>query len=240
METCTEKHKQNKRMKKYAFGGIVIAAGLLLLAFNAELLPYSWKHVLFSWQMLLIAIGVVSLFGKENHLPGFILIAVGSFFLIPEIFHDVRTQEYFWPVILIALGILVLSKSFRRHHFGMKEGEMKSEEGYINEENVFAGSKQKLTHQQFRGGKISCVFGGSEVDLTQASLAPGEHVLELNMVFGGVELIVPADWKIILKNSSVLGGFSDKRSIVRDNPDPSKVLIIKANAVFGGGEIKSY
>jgi hypothetical protein len=53
-------------------------------------------------------------------------------------------------------------------------------------------------------------------------------------------VIVPADWKIEMKMSSVLGGFADKRTYVKEITDPSRVLIIKGNSVFGGGELKSY
>ena len=191
--------------------------------------------------MLLITIGVVSLFGKESYIPGVILILVGGIFIIPRFgFFPLQTAHLFWPVILIALGLIVLFKGFGKNTFGHKKGELNLEDGYINEENVFGSSKQRVTHQHFKGGRISCVFGGAEVDLTQATLSPGEHTLEINVVFGGATVIVPTDWKIILKNSAVLGGFEDKRSFIKESPDPSKVLIIKTNAVFGGGEIKSY
>jgi predicted membrane protein len=113
-------------------------------------------------------------------------------------------------------------------------------EGFIHEENVFSGGKQRVMHQEFRGGHINCVFGGSEVDLTQATLAEGISELEVNTIFGGVTLIVPADWKIQLKMTSIMGGFADKRSYVKESPDPSRMLIIKGSTIFGGGEIKSY
>ena len=84
------------------------------------------------------------------------------------------------------------------------------------------------------------MFGGSEIDLTQAKLAEGVYTLEVNAIFGGVTVIVPSDWKIELKMTSILGGFTDKRAYIKENPDPSKVLVIRGSAIFGGGEIKSY
>ena len=97
-----------------------------------------------------------------------------------------------------------------------------------------------MMHQVFRGGHINCIFGGSEVDLTQATLADGVSELEVNTIFGGVTLIVPADWRVQLKMTSIMGGFSDKRSYIKENTDPSRILIIKGSTIFGGGEIKSY
>jgi len=236
----TEKHVNCRRMKKYVFGVIAILAGLVLLGTNTGFIPHDWKSVIFSWQMLLIAIGIISLFGKESYIPGIILILIGGIFIIPKFtMLPFSVHNLFWPAILIALGLIVLFKGFSRHSFRMREQDLKLEDGYIHEEAIFGGTKQRVTHQNFKGGKISCVFGGVEVDLTQAALAPGEHVLEISAIFGGASLIVPPDWKIILKNSSFLGGFEDKRRMVKENPDPSKVLIIKAEAIFGGGEIKS-
>jgi hypothetical protein len=52
--------------------------------------------------------------------------------------------------------------------------------------------------------------------------------------------VVPSDWKVQLKMTSILGGFNDKRTFIKESPDPSRILIIKGTAIFGGGEIKSY
>jgi len=249
MNSFVEKHNENRseiysakrRMKKYALGAVVILAGLILLGLNFNVIPYSWRSIVFSWQMLLIAIGVISLFGKDSYIPGIILILIGGIFIIPRFgVLPFSVHNLFWPALLIAFGIIVLFKGFKPHRFHGNREEFIVEDGYISEEAIFGGSKQKVVHQAFKGGKISCIFGGTEVDLTSCSLAPGEHVLEITAIFGGASVIVPADWKVIVKNSSVLGGFEDKRRIIKENTDPSKVLIIKAEAVFGGGEIKSY
>ncbi|MFH1161405.1 MAG: DUF5668 domain-containing protein [bacterium] len=241
MKSNVENQSNWRRMKKYVFGIIVILIGLALLSVNTGAIPSSWKYIIFSWQMLLITIGVVSLFGKDSYIPGIILILIGGIFIIPKFgVLPFSVHNLFWPAILIAAGLIILFRGFGRHPFRHHREDLRLEDGYINEENVFGGSKQRVTHQQFKGGKISCVFGGAEVDLTQAALAPGEHTLEISVIFGGATVVVPADWKIILKTSSFLGGFEDKRRLIKESPDPSSVLIIKAEAIFGGGEIKSY
>ncbi|TSA26122.1 MAG: hypothetical protein D4R67_08565 [Bacteroidetes bacterium] len=249
MNSPSEKHSwhksewnvKNRRMQKYVFGVIAIGAGLILLGLNAGMLPVTWKPVIFSWQMLLICIGVISLFGRDHYIPGIILILIGGIFIIPKFgMLPFSPHSLFWPAILIAIGLIVLFKGLGRHGFRYHREEMVLEDGYINEETVFGGTKQRVTHKAFKGGRISCIFGGAEVDLTSAELAPGEHTLEVSAIFGGATVIVPADWKIVVKNSSILGGFEDKRRNIKEPADPSRVLIIKAEAIFGGGEIKSY
>jgi predicted membrane protein len=249
METPVEQILRRQRMKKFAFGFVVILAGFLLLAFNFDLLPYGWKHVVFSWQMLLIAIGLVSIFGNGNSLPGVILISIGGFFLIPEIFvMHISFFRLFWPFILIFIGLMILSRKGhysrrwhrRFHHEGYRD-DLSSpilEEGVINETNLFSGSKHRVINQVFKGGKVTNIFGGTEIDLTHATLPDGQTELSVDCIFGGVTLIVPDDWKVILNVSAVMGGFSDKRLRISPPSDNGKILIIRGSAIFGGGEIK--
>jgi len=247
MENTVEKRCKNHPMKKFAFGFVVIVAGALLLAFNFEILPMAWKHILFSWQMLLITLGVVSLIGREGRGPGIILVLIGGFFLMPELYDfHISFIKVFWPVLLIVIGVMILFGHGHRYHrrwhrhWDNTPGSSSLDEGYIRQENIFSGSKQKIIHTEFKGGRISNIFGGAEIDLTQATLAEGRNELIIECVFGGVTLIVPSDWKVVLEMSSILGGFQDKRSVIKEQPDATRILVIKGSAIFGGGEIKSY
>jgi predicted membrane protein len=244
MDPNETKHDNGQQMKKYLLGVIIIVAGFLLLLSNIGILPYELKHIIFSWQMLLIGIGVVSLFSSESRTPGTILILIGGIFILPRIFDfSFNVWHMFWPMILIGVGVMILTKRFPRRGWANPRRFINNpnlEEGYIHEENIFSGGKQRVMHQVFKGGHINCIFGGSEVDLTQATLADGVNELEVNTIFGGVTLIVPSDWRVQLKMTSIMGGFSDKRAYVKENPDTSRILIIKGSTIFGGGEIKSY
>jgi predicted membrane protein len=257
MEPTDEKRNSNPN-KKFAFGFIVIFAGLLLLGLNFNIIPWDLRHIFFSWQMLLIAIGVISISNSESRTPGIILILIGGFFLIPEVFDfHIAFIKLFWPVLLIAIGVMILIKRgihgpghshWHRHHpnwnsqctQNTQNNQSELDEGYIYETNIFSGSKRRVTHQVFKGGKISNIFGGTEIDLSQATLAEGRVELTIECIFGGVTLIVPSDWKVILSVNSIMGGFSDKRNVIREPSDPSRILVIRGSSVFGGGEIKSY
>ena len=224
-------------MKKGAFGVIVILAGLLLLAFNFDILSGDLRHVIFSWQMLLITIGLVSLFTSESRTPGLILVFIGGFFIIPEIFDfHISFIKLFWPLLLIGIGILILfRKGFihdRWHSRRMMSGSVHIDEGYLNETNIFSGSKHKIVHQVFKGGRVSNIFGGTEIDLTQATLGEGRNELVIDCIFGGVTVIVPSDWKVVLNMSSIMGGFSDKRNFIKESLDPSRMLVIRGSAIF--------
>lgn len=249
MEPNTEhKTHPDSYRKKGMLGIIVILAGLALLLLNTGFLPYYLRHILISWPMLLVAIGVISLIGAENRVPGIILIVIGGFFLFPRIFAlDINFISLFWPLILISIGVLILFRKFPhprdwKNRMGSSPANTAaaSDQGMIFEDHIFSGTEKRIVNKEFKGGRVNVIFGGVKLDLTQASLGEGTSELEMNVVFGGATVIVPCEWKIVLKNTSVFGGFSDKRFCIKESPDPSRVLVIKASAVFGGGEIKTY
>jgi predicted membrane protein len=75
--------------------------------------------------------------------------------------------------------------------------------------------------------------------MTNAQLAEGTNILEINTVFGGVTLYIPAHWKVILQQNKIFGQFEDNRPPATFEVDEKCVLLISASSVFGGGEIKS-
>jgi len=252
--------RQNRvKMSSIVFGLLVIAAGVLLFAFNAGILPKVFKSVVFSWQMLLIGLGFAFLFSRGKWVAGVILIFVGSIFILPKLqflgFNNIGYNiGYFvgqniWAIGLVVLGIIVLCKAIFTRSFWYCRSTMKcdshgwkqqkDEGGRIDYNCVFTGGKKKLDTKNFRGGEINNVFGGMELDLTEAQMPEGVHFLEINSVFGGVVIYVPVEWNIEIRQSSqVFGGFVDNRPKPSFEVDEKRTLIIEANAVFGGGEIK--
>jgi hypothetical protein len=116
-----------------------------------------------------------------------------------------------------------------------------SGDDYIDYVNVFSGGERQIVSENFKGGKVTAIFGGSEIDLTKAKLAPGKSELELACIFGGTTIIVPDDWFVTIEVTPVLGGFGDSRKLTPGRTvDSTKQLVIKGAIVFGGGEVKSY
>jgi len=250
----TKHYRRTRIMKKTVLGILAVTAGILLLAFNFDLINQSWRHIIFSWQMLLIAIGLINIFDRDSVLTGIILLIIGSVFLMPELFIvPFKLHQVFWPVILVLAGTGVILKH-RFGFFGKKYGRHfnhrfqydtnsndLSESGYINQTNIFGGSKKMFDNSVFRGGKITNIFGGGELDFRNTQLAEGRNILEITSIFGGMNIIVPHDWIVNIEVDNVLGAFQDKRIIRPDknNLDEGRELVIKGIAVFGGGDLKS-
>jgi predicted membrane protein len=168
--------------------------------------------------------------------------AVGGFFLIPMIFRETfHAYNLFWPSIFIIIGIIfIFSKRRAWNHANLNSKEIIGDD-FIDYVNVFSGGERQIVSENFKGGRVTAVFGGMELDLTKAKLAPGRNDLEVACVFGGATLIVPDDWNITIEVTPILGGFSDSRKLIPGRTiDPTKQLVIRGAVVFGGGEIKSY
>ena len=105
---------------------------------------------------------------------------------------------------------------------------------------ITVGGKRVINDQNFRGAKYDAVFGGFEIDLRRANILEDEAVLDLNAVFGGIEVRVPESWSVVVKGAGVFGAFQDSTH----QPDPRiypapKRLIVRGGAVFGGVELKN-
>lgn len=224
--------------KSIAFGILVVATGLALLLKNTGLISPEIADLIFSWQMLLIALGVINLFGRGKWF-GIILILTGGFYLASKYYNfPVDFQKIFWPSLIILAGVLLVFSAIKG--FWIKKRWFTGTENtdFIEELNVFGGTEKTIVSDNFKGGKIISVFGGSKFNMINSKLAEGTPELEMIIIFGGSLLIVPSDWNIRIETANIFGGFSDKRSTNLLNTQ--KTLIIKGISIFGGGEIKSF
>lgn len=245
-----DRHRESSLLRRVVLGLILIAAGSVLMLEKMNLLSPDVTRWLFTWQMLLVAIGFVNLFSRENYISGLILIMIGTFFLVPKILDlSFNFIGMFWPLLLIGGGVLIILKQGSRHSCrrdwrrdfdSVRYDEAKvSEEGYIDSMNVFSGSKRNVS-SVFRGGRFVNVFGGTEVNFAQAVLDYDPVIIETVCIFGGSTYFVPSDWEVQIEVVSILGGFTDKRAFVSSSTigEPRKRIIIKGVCVFGGGEVK--
>ncbi len=234
-------HKRNN----YFTGLFFVVVGVVLLINKLNIIPDFLSNIIFTWQALLIFIGIISI-AKQNYTFGGMMIVIGGFFLIPEIIPFAFKFTYlFWPVLLIFAGIFIIlkrnnrvhrSQKFRRHFDRINFTETSNDA--IDEEVIFGGLNRKVVTNNFTGGKISTIFGGVELDLTASQLAPGTQVLQIEAIFGGIKLRVPDNWNVVVDVKMVLGGFDDKRMFGNDYTLEGKnTLIIKGEAIFGGGEV---
>lgn len=246
-ESDTSKRWQNHEHNGRLWTGLffIIVGGVALARSFMVPMP-DW---LFTWQTLLITIGLF--IGVRNHFHGatwLILILIGGAFLLNDFYFRGDLRNHIWPVVIIALGAVFILRPRRRRSRQWFEGswqnkniETTNETGdYTDLTIVFGSSKKKIESKTFKGGDITSVFGGAELDLSNADIQ-GEVILDITTVFGGVELIIPSNWTIKSDVVSILGSVKDMRvqsaTLVED---PQKVIVLDGTALMGGIEIRSF
>jgi predicted membrane protein len=247
--------------KRFYFGVLLIALGVILILERLNLIPESMADALISWQMLLVGVGILSLIGG-NRTAGVIMIVIGGTFLIPEFLtvpHEIR--RIYWPLILVLLGILILMKQ-RDHHQWNNLGNNFNLHGNKTPDQpdpldpsaktesfntfddfvIFGGREIFVNAPALAGGKATSIFGGIEFDLRKATLRPGGATIDCVSVFGGCGFKIPMDWNVRNEVTTIFGAFTDKRGETYNDRyyDPSKTLVIKGISLFGGIEVKHF
>jgi hypothetical protein len=203
--------------------------------------------------MILIAVGLYIGFRHSFRGPVWaVLLLVGTVFLAERIEPSLDLDHYVWPIVIIAVGLIIIFRPqkkirgfdeirFDNSSSATSTAEAPSKEDYIDSVTIFGGVKKNVFSKNFRGGEITTIFGGTEIDLTQADV-PHRIELEITQIFGGAKIIVPPHWRIQSEDIvSIFGGIEDKRHIMPNTTyDPNKVLILKGTNIFGGIDIKSY
>ncbi len=84
---------------------LVMVGGLLM----ARQLGAGIPEWIFSWQMLLIALGIISGLAHAFRGPGWlIMILVGSFFLMDQLIPGLDIHRFIWPAAIILVGLVML------------------------------------------------------------------------------------------------------------------------------------
>jgi predicted membrane protein len=242
-------HNSNGR---YWFGLILVIIGGLWIMENFGF-PWfygiNFSHLIFSWHTIFMIIGTVLIVNHKDNFLGYIFLGIGAFGLLKHFpFFSEFDFGDLWPILLLTAGLwLVFRKNGQTQNInsGFTEGHIHTEArasyqqiDYLDEASIFNSVNKIIRSENFRGGKITTIFGGTKLDLTQSKLAPGENNLELTTIFGGAELHIPPNWKVLLNVTSIFGGFEDKRYRQYNNDEPSEgILIIKGVTLFGGGEL---
>ncbi|MBI5037293.1 MAG: hypothetical protein HZC01_01095 [Candidatus Kerfeldbacteria bacterium] len=209
------------------FGLIVILLGIgfLLEAMDiagAENIIATW------WPLLIIGIGVMSWYSNRRIWFGpMIIILVGLAMLLDTLdYFDASAWNYFWPIVLIAIGIrLVMGKQWGK--------DTAETTGDANAFVGFSGLEKKVSGT-FTKGEVSAWFGGAKIDLRNADIQD-QSTLDVFAGFGGIDILVPKNVRVVTKVMPLFGGAEDKTQ----PENPTITLNVSGTAMFGGIGIKN-
>ena len=211
---------------------IILGIGFLLNRFDIIDFPFS---IFEWWPTILIIMGLLKISkNKESMTTGFVLIGLGVIFQAIEL--DIlpgNFWDYFWPLLLIIIGLSLIRGRRKKKHGAFEDKEK------LNEFVVFGGSDLRVNSTDFKGGNLGAVFGGLTIDLRDAEIGMGQAELDIFTAFGSTELFVPENWKIVTSGMPILGAMENKtRPYFGDKNDIRPVLNIKYTVLFGSIEIK--
>ena len=96
-------------------------------------------------------------------------------------------------------------------NFKEEQQQCESVDGFLHSENVWGAARHVVLDELFKGAIVRTSFGGTVIDLRHTHIALGETYIDLDCSWGGVEIYVPSDWKVVFKCNTFFGGCDDKR-----------------------------
>lgn len=242
--------ERGKSRGKLVAGVLIILFGLLYLFRELGLQIPRW---LISWEVIMIGAGIVVLIRhKFQKLIGYVFVAIGVIFKLYEFYPELINPRIVWPVLIIFFGASMIYKAkfgdrrkdkwkklaAKSDLFGLGETDV-SPDDFIDGVSIFGSIKKQVVTKNFKGADLFTLFGGTEINLSQADFNK-RATIDLTTIFGGAEIIVPSDWTVKSEMVSIFGGMDDTRFQRNIEEMSDKVLVLKGTCVFGGVEIKSY
>jgi hypothetical protein len=217
----------------FFFGAVVIAIGVLLLLDNLGIFRIHdiWQY----WPVLLVAFGVSRVLDSRTPsgwIWGGMIALIGAFLLLDTLDIIYFSFHIFWPVILIAFGLSVLAGALERG--GYRPGVPYSGSPVVSSTAIFSDNKSGSDARDFTGGQATAVFGAARFDLRNASMTVDEAHIDVNVVFGEVEIRIPETWSVVNKAGVVFAGVNDKTIHPRIDPNvKTPRLVITGGVIFG-------
>ncbi len=214
-------------------GIILILIGLLFLIDTFT--NWNFSRLLGEWWPLIFVVIAIIKFQNQERGSGLIFLIIGGLLLL--LTNDVigwHSVWRLWPLILVFIGISLIFKG-RRRNWGLIN-DATHDTDFIHSNAIFGGAVHTITSQNFKGGEAMALFGGVELDLRDAKLSSEGCKINATAIFGAGELIVPDDWKVVVKGTPLFGAVDNKSR--GKGGDPTKEIELHCTVIFGGLEIR--
>jgi predicted membrane protein len=241
MESRCRGHHHGGADGRIMMGIVIVIAGVLAFLNNVGVIHNLdiWDY----WPVIFILIGIGRFFrpytGGSQYVEGLILTVIGSLLLMNNLDLMVFNIDTYWPLLLVLVGALIIINSFSAHHAASGS----SDRDFINVTSILGGSNYNYDAKNLKGGKMTAFMGGSKLDMRNAEMEGDSMVMDAFLMMGGMELLVPAHWRIVLQATPILGGVDDKTKtkdeVKTGKGAKTKELIVKGLVIMGGIDIKN-
>lgn len=215
-------------------GLLVIGIGVLFTLENLGMVDAG--HYMRFWPAGLIAVGGLKLWqargGIGNAFGGLLLTLVGVWLLLEQT-AVVRISFWeLWPLLLVLFGGYLVW-----HGVAAPRTHSEADTNSTVSALAMLGAVARGNNSRgFRGGDLTAVMGGCELDLRQAAI-DGEAVLDVFALWGGIEIRVPDDWTVVSRVVPFMGGFDDKTR--PPHGATTHRLVLRGFIMMAGVEVKN-
>lgn len=209
--------------------GVIVGLNSLGIT-NIDLFFDGW------WTLFIIVPCFIGLFNSKDKIGNLVGLLIGIVLLlgVQDIISFDIIAKLIIPFILIMLGLSLMFKDSINKEVVEKINSLNKVNKNTDYCSTFSSQKIKLNENDFKGLNSDAIFGALELDLSECKIKK-DAIINANAVFGGIDIIVPKDVKVVTKSTSIFGGIDNKTNS-KDVDKP--VVYINASCVFGGVEIK--
>lgn len=179
----------------------------------------------------------IGLFSNEDKMGNIIGLLIGVILLLGV--NDVIDFDKIWSLmatgVIIIIGLSLIFKDIVNSKINKKISELNKEKN--NSDNYFAafsGQDIDLSNKPFGGCDVTACFGGIKIDMREAKIED-EAIINASSIFGGITILVPEEYNVEIKSTSIFGGVTNKK---KNKDTNKKTIYINALSMFGGVDIK--
>ena len=237
------------------FGIIVVVVGVLLLLMALDVVPIDGiGELLLYIPSLFILWGLYLLVAQRFKRASGPIVMIAIAAAVQLMLLDVLQWDYVWPIAIILIGVAIIAggsgyrgrrrrrRERRRHreHRHAKPDAHTSAEGYFDISVTMSEAHERNRSQDFKGGDITCVMGSVKLDLTEAEIVEPPARIHVDVVMGGVEILVPDHWIVQNDIARTMGEVEDQTENRRSAaPDDGATLILSGSVTMGQATIES-
>jgi hypothetical protein len=220
---------------RLVFGALLVTLGLVWTLDNLGLADAD--RFLRWWPALLVLYGVLrvtGLDGVRRPVSGILFVFAGGWMLARSL--GLVSVSFFrlWPVFMIVIGGSLVLRSLRGP---ATSGDKSDAHAYPRPFAFMGANVRTIESQSLVGLEATAVMGGIEADLRGARARGNEVAVEVFTWWGGIELIVPEDWRVVSEVMPIMGGVEDKTRLAEGGG--ATTLVVRGMVVMGGLEIKN-